>query len=155
MITKFFRGYLGCFQQRSGDKSDGCAIFWRSTKLRRVRQRALEFNISPRFDRDNVALLVELEPLEPDGLSAPSVPGEQLLTRESAAAGGGGLVVATTHLLFNPKRGDIKLQQAAAPLNTPVAMRGNHFAHGLPSLRVSLRSAGIAMDVCLCGRGAC
>ena len=57
-------GYKGVYQKRTGDQLDGCAVFWRAERLRLIRHRGLRFNggaAVPRFDRDNVAVLVELE----------------------------------------------------------------------------------------------
>ena len=86
------RDYDGEFLRRRGERQDGCAMFWRRSKLRRAAYTPLAFDVSSTFDRPNVAQIIEFRTL-----------------------GGGdkAFVVANTHILFNPKRGDIKLQQVA------------------------------------------
>jgi len=81
---------------RSGSKPDGCAIFYRNSKL------ALRDTISVEdcrpdvqlLDRDNIGLVALLSP-------------RHLKPLDQAPY----FCVATTHLLYNPKRHDIKLAQ--------------------------------------------
>jgi protein angel len=78
-------GYQGVFKKRTGDKSDGCAIFYRDTKFRMIDHINVEYlqkSVSL-LNRDNIALLVKLE------------------TKEGTPRR---IVVGTTHLLFNYKR---------------------------------------------------
>ncbi|XP_021346985.1 protein angel homolog 2-like isoform X2 [Mizuhopecten yessoensis] len=87
-------GYKGEFQKRTGsDKFDGCATFYNAHRFKMVKCSHLcykrQYSI---LDRDNVALIMKLEPVT-----------KRKRRRE--------LCVANTHLLFNPKRGDIKLAQ--------------------------------------------
>ena len=87
------RGYEGVFKRKTGDCLDGCSILF---KFRLQDSLEVDFkrkDISKLLDKDNVALLVKLRPI---GLS------KNVDTN---------LVVANTHLLFNPKRGDIKIAQ--------------------------------------------
>ena len=72
---------------------DGCATFYKDHKFELDVVRPLEYFTrgSNVLDRDNVALLVRLIPRDKHTSSK--------------------LVVANTHLLFNPKRGDVKLAQ--------------------------------------------
>ncbi len=87
-------GYSGIFHKRTGDKHDGCAIFYKIDKLVQDRSRKVSFykpNIKL-LDRDNVALIALLRP-------------------KAWPEDGPKLCVATTHLLYNPRRGDIKLAQ--------------------------------------------
>ena len=65
------RGFSGEFLKRRGDRQDGCAIFWRRDKLRRVASTPLHFDVSAVFDRPNVAQIVEFEAL--DGAAAGQV----------------------------------------------------------------------------------
>ncbi|XP_050702569.1 protein angel homolog 2-like isoform X2 [Eriocheir sinensis] len=92
------RGYRGLYKKRTGDKADGCAIFYRREAWRLAEHRSVEY-LQPHapavLDRDNVGLIARLEP------------------RGAGGAGGAGVVVATTHLLYNPRRHDVKLAQAA------------------------------------------
>ncbi|ODM98359.1 Protein angel 2 [Orchesella cincta] len=87
-------GYRGVFKKKTGDKDDGCAIFYKANKFLMVERLGVEFMQPhvPILDRDNVALLVKLETKGP--------------TKRQK------LVVGTTHLLFNQKRQDVKLAQA-------------------------------------------
>ena len=95
-------GYSGLYKQRTGDdKLDGCALFYRPDKLSLLSHHAVEFcqpNVSV-LDRDNVAIIAKFRH---QGSRNP-------------------FVVATTHILFNKRRTDIKLSQLAvlfAELNT-------------------------------------
>jgi protein angel len=82
-------GYTGKFKQRTGDKCDGCAVFWQSRRIQLLEDTSVEYfqPSVPLLDRDNIGLIVRL-----------SVDGHQL-------------VVATTHLLYNPRRNDVRLAQ--------------------------------------------
>lgn len=85
-------GYSGIYKKRTGNKNDGCAIFYRNAVF------VLDSSISVEFcrpgvgvlDRDNIALVATLHPKDSEGAK---------------------FCVANTHLLFNPGRGDIKLAQ--------------------------------------------
>lgn len=85
-------GYAGVYKQRTGIKSDGCAIFFKTNKFNLVMFKAVSFrksNISL-LDRDNVGVIVLLQSVQEPKVN---------------------VCVATTHLLFNPRRGDIKIAQ--------------------------------------------
>jgi len=89
-------GYKGVYKQRTGDKGDGCAVFYKWKKFQLEDFVCVEFHQPriPVLNRDNVAILAKFKP----------------------ASGGGGtssFVVATTHILFNMKRSEIKLAQMA------------------------------------------
>ncbi|XP_062228646.1 carbon catabolite repressor protein 4 homolog 3-like isoform X2 [Phragmites australis] len=80
------RGYEGIFQGRTGDARDGCATFWKSKRLRLLEEDSIDFS---EFNlRNNVAQICVFE-----------LNGKQKL------------VLGNIHVLFNPKRGDIKLGQ--------------------------------------------
>ncbi|PIK43373.1 hypothetical protein BSL78_19782, partial [Apostichopus japonicus] len=85
-------GYTGIYKKRTGNKSDGCAIFFKSNKFQLVVSRVVSYyrRHIPLLDRDNVGIIVLLKSVDEPQLN---------------------LCVATTHLLFNPRRGDIKLAQ--------------------------------------------
>ncbi|CAL8463659.1 g3193 [Coccomyxa elongata] len=94
-------GYETAYAARTGDRCDGCLTFWRRGRFTALRSESLQMRSFGL--KDNVALLVLLAPVAaaPRGL-APAVP------HPSAP----GLLIGNTHLLFNPKRGDIKAGQA-------------------------------------------
>ena len=92
-------GYEGIFKKRTGDKEDGCATFWKEDKFVFDKGRQVEYCVpeTPVLNRDNVALLVLLTPNIED------------LHHKSEFAR---LCIANTHLLYNPRRGDVKLAQS-------------------------------------------
>lgn len=79
-------GFRGIFKKKSGDKDDGCAIFYRTSRFLLIDKLEVELFQPhvPLLNRDNIGLLVKLE------------------TRNVAKRQK--LVVGTTHLLFNQKR---------------------------------------------------
>jgi len=80
------RGYEGIFQRRTGDTRDGCAMFWKSKRLHLLEEDSIDFS---EFDlRNNVAQICVFE-----------------------LNGAHKLVLGNIHVLFNPKRGDVKLGQ--------------------------------------------
>lgn len=89
------RGYRYVAKKRTGDKKDGCVIFFKGDKFALDCVSEMEFNI-PRIsvlNRDNIGLVCRLTPL-----GHPALPP---------------VVFATTHLLYNPKRDDVRLAQTA------------------------------------------
>jgi protein angel len=84
-------GYEGHYLRRTGDKHDGCATFYKQHKFCCVNAVPVEFFVegSSVLNRNDVALLLVLRPLR----------------------GSSHVVIANTHLLFNPKRGEVKLAQ--------------------------------------------
>ncbi|XP_018538428.1 protein angel homolog 2 isoform X2 [Lates calcarifer] len=92
-------GYQCEYKKRTGKKPDGCAIIFRSSRLSLISSNPVEF-FRPGdtlLDRDNVGLVVLLRPNNGVSQSDPSA----------------FICVANTHLLYNPRRGDIKLAQLA------------------------------------------
>ncbi|XP_038616894.1 protein angel homolog 2 isoform X1 [Tachyglossus aculeatus] len=90
-------GYHCEYKVRTGRKPDGCAICFKFSKFALVSANPVEFyrhNI-PLLDRDNVGLVLLLQP------------------KFQCTATPAALCVANTHLLYNPRRGDIKLTQLA------------------------------------------
>jgi mRNA deadenylase 3'-5' endonuclease subunit Ccr4 len=87
-------GYKGEFKKRTRSMQDGCATFYKTAVFDCESTVPIEYLKPgvPALDRDNVALLLLLRPKFVQNTS----------TR---------LCVANTHLLFNPRRGDIKLAQ--------------------------------------------
>ncbi|KAL5199414.1 hypothetical protein ABZP36_020617 [Zizania latifolia] len=80
------RGYESRFKGRTGDAKDGCATFWKSKRLCLLDEDSIDF--SEYNLRNNVAQIFVFE-----------------LNRTQK------LVVGNIHVLFNPKRGDVKLGQ--------------------------------------------
>ncbi|XP_008823072.1 protein angel homolog 2 [Nannospalax galili] len=89
-------GYHCEYKMRTGRKPDGCAICFKHSKFSLLSVNPVEFcrRDIPLLDRDNVGLVLLLQPKIPCAVS-PSI------------------CVANTHLLYNPRRGDIKLTQLA------------------------------------------
>ena len=90
-------GYTGLFKKRTGNKTDGCAIFFKHSRFTLVKSKPISFRKPgvKLMDRDNVAIVVLLKP--------------RTASRHSNSL----VCVSNTHLLFNKKRGDIKLAQLA------------------------------------------
>ncbi|XP_070836203.1 protein angel homolog 1 [Chaetodon trifascialis] len=97
-------GYTCVYKRRTGTKTDGCATCYRSSCFSELSVTPLEF-FRPEMellDRHNIGIVLLLRPV---------------VTRGSEVkAKGLPLCVANTHLLFNPRRGDVKLAQLAIML---------------------------------------
>ncbi|XP_068198648.1 protein angel homolog 2 isoform X2 [Antennarius striatus] len=92
-------GYQCEYKKRTRGKPDGCAILFKSSRLSLLSSHPVEF-FRPGdalLDRDNVGLVVLLQPKYAMDQSDPS----------------DFICVANTHLLYNPRRGDVKLAQLA------------------------------------------
>ncbi|XP_019056274.1 PREDICTED: carbon catabolite repressor protein 4 homolog 5 isoform X2 [Tarenaya hassleriana] len=124
-------GFQGVHKSRTGEASDGCAIFWKEKLFKLLHHQDIEFE---RFGlRNNVAQLCVLEMNHEDSESKLCV---QQSNSRPASTGSRRLVVGNIHVLFNPKRGDIKLGQVRLLLekanklsqewgNTPVIICGD------------------------------
>uniref|UniRef100_A0A3P9Q2H0 Angel homolog 1 (Drosophila) n=2 Tax=Poecilia reticulata TaxID=8081 RepID=A0A3P9Q2H0_POERE len=113
-------GYTCVYQRRTGTKTDGCAVCYQSSRFAEAAVSKLEF-FRPEtglLDRHNVGVVLLLRPL--------------VTTEAEVKEAGPPLCVANTHLLFNPRRGDVKLAQLAIMLSEIGAMiksckaRGEH-----------------------------
>ena len=90
-------GYNGEYKKRLGDKKDGCATFYNRNKLSMDKCVHVSYEKKDTvMDRDNVGLITKLSTI-PSGTSA-----------NTASQS---VCVANTHILYNPRRGDIKLGQ--------------------------------------------
>ncbi|XP_032527019.2 protein angel homolog 2 isoform X2 [Danaus plexippus] len=85
-------GYFGIFKQKTGHRQDGCAIYFKHNLFDLQDHNSVEYYQPemPILNRDNIGLMVKLAPK-----SSSNTP----------------IVVATTHLLYNPKRTDVRLAQ--------------------------------------------
>uniref|UniRef100_A0A8C1RP64 Protein angel homolog 1-like n=1 Tax=Cyprinus carpio TaxID=7962 RepID=A0A8C1RP64_CYPCA len=90
-------GYTCIYKQRTGTKTDGCVVCYRSNRFTQLSVNLLEFRRPDceLLDRDNVGIVLLLQPTA--GQNEAYSP----------------ICVANTHLLFNPRRGDVKLAQLA------------------------------------------
>ncbi|MEQ2197698.1 hypothetical protein XENOCAPTIV_002146 [Xenoophorus captivus] len=98
--TKVFkRGYQCEYKKRTGTKPDGCAVTFKPSRFSLLSSTPVEFyrHGDTLLDRDNVGMVVLLQPNNGVIQSDPS----------------SFVCVANTHLLYNPRRGDIKLAQLA------------------------------------------
>lgn len=94
-------GYTCVYKRRTGTKTDGCATCYRSSFFGELSVIEVEY-FRPEIellDRHNVGIIVLLRPMVVQG--------------SEVKVQGPPLCVANTHLLFNPRRGDIKLAQLA------------------------------------------
>ncbi|KAL6501927.1 hypothetical protein OROGR_027060 [Orobanche gracilis] len=99
------RGYTGIWKMRTGDPADGCAIFWRILRFKLLHEESIEYNKLGL--RDNVAQICVFEYLNWHHNSDVA---STLPTSDSSACSDR-IVVCNIHVLFNPKRGDVKLGQ--------------------------------------------
>lgn len=100
MSNDFSSGFACFYKRRTGRKTDGCAVCYKQSRFQLITVSPIEY-FRPGLDvlnRDNVGLVLLLQPLLPEGLDLKAV---------------SPLCVANTHVLFNPRRGDIKLAQMA------------------------------------------
>ncbi|KAM4662495.1 protein angel homolog 1 [Discoglossus pictus] len=94
-------GYSCHYKRRTGRKTDGCCTCFKTQRFTSITESHVEFfrpGINP-MNRDNVGLVLLLQPRIPEDLQEKFNPPP--------------LCVANTHLLYNPRRGDIKLAQLA------------------------------------------
>lgn len=97
LISTFpLSGYHCEYKRRTGKKPDGCAVVFKRSRFSLLSHTPVEYfrRGIPLLDRDNVGLILLLQPV---GTSSTSCR----------------VCVANTHLLYNPRRGDIKLTQLA------------------------------------------
>ncbi|XP_047430047.1 protein angel homolog 2 isoform X2 [Mugil cephalus] len=92
-------GYECEYKKRTGKKPDGCAVGFKTSRFSLLSSNPVEFlrRGDVLLDRDNVGLVVLLRPRD----------------ASSSSSSSSFVCVANTHLLYNPRRGDIKLAQLA------------------------------------------
>lgn len=90
------KGYECLFKKKTGYKMDGCAIFYKTRLFQLLNHKGIEFNrtdLTSLLNRDNIGIIAVLKP--------------KLPYRDENSK----LVIANTHLIFNPRRSDVKLAQ--------------------------------------------
>lgn len=120
------RGYAGLYKARTGEMPDGCAIFWRKERFKLLQERSFEFSMLGM--RNNVAQLCVLQLIVPG--SATNEKSSSSVFRSDGQTQSYRLVVGNIHVLFNPKRGEIKLGQCRAFLEQVHNM--SSIWHGAP-----------------------
>lgn len=102
------RGYCGTWKMRTGNPVDGCAVFWRSSRFKLLHEESIEFNKLGL--RDNVAQICVLERIsQNDTRHKSAIP--------SSTGGSSRVVVGNIHVLYNPRRGEMKLGQVRVLLD--------------------------------------
>ncbi|XP_056867973.1 protein angel homolog 1 isoform X2 [Takifugu flavidus] len=111
-------GYNCVYKRRTGTKTDGCATCYHISCFSEVAVSSLEFYRpeTKLLDRHNVAIVLLLRPV---------------VGGSNAKALGPLLCVVNTHLLFNPRRGDVKLAQLAILLAEMDGVVQSHKARGV------------------------
>ncbi|XP_073150848.1 carbon catabolite repressor protein 4 homolog 5 [Henckelia pumila] len=95
-------GFKGVHKARTGEACDGCAIFWKTEQFTLLHEESIDFQ---RFGlRNNVAQLCVLK-MNQTGPSGDDI------TESPNDTSSPSLVIGNIHVLYNPKRGDIKLGQ--------------------------------------------
>ncbi|PRQ16540.1 putative poly(A)-specific ribonuclease [Rosa chinensis] len=96
-------GLEGVYKARTGEVSDGCAIFWKQDMFSLLHQESIEFqSFGLRHNVAQFCVLKLQDQLESD---VPPDTSMRPCTRSRS------LVIGNIHVLFNPSRGDIKLGQ--------------------------------------------
>ncbi|MCD7451800.1 hypothetical protein HAX54_013449 [Datura stramonium] len=94
-------GFKGVYQARTGDACDGCAIFWNSKLFDILHEESIEFQ---NFNlRNNVCQLCVFK------MNVKSLSKD--MSASNSVSSSPSFLVGNIHVLYNPKRGDIKLGQ--------------------------------------------
>ncbi|XVF47908.1 hypothetical protein PTKIN_Ptkin03bG0147600 [Pterospermum kingtungense] len=105
-------GYSGIWKMRTGNAIDGCAIFWRTSKFKLLHEEYIEYKKHEL--RDNVAQICVLE------LLSQSTP--ENTTPPKSSENSNKVVICNIHVLYNPRRGEIKLGQVRRLLESAHAV---------------------------------
>ena len=106
---------LAVYKKRTSEnKHDGCAILFRKDVLEVVDTMEVELFVKdhPVLDRDNVATLGRFRFIathEEDFTNNKANPSKETTLERVEARD---IVIATVHVMFNPKRGDVKIEQS-------------------------------------------
>ncbi|CAD5190732.1 unnamed protein product [Musa acuminata subsp. malaccensis] len=111
------QGYAGIWKMRTGDAVDGCAIFWRTNRFQLKYVETIEFKKLGL--RDNVAQICVLESTIQSSVKNESA---SLLKSSDQLRQANQVVVCNIHVLYNPKRGEIKLGQVRTLLHRAYAV---------------------------------
>ncbi|XP_056624401.1 protein angel homolog 1 isoform X2 [Triplophysa dalaica] len=116
-------GYTCIYKRRTGSRTDGCALCYQSERFTQLSVNLLEFYRPDceLLNRDNVGIVLLLQPITEQGEALSPI------------------CVANTHLLFNPRRGDVKLAQLAIVLAE------------IDMMMKKCESQGRSCEVVLCG----
>ncbi|CAI0470354.1 unnamed protein product [Linum tenue] len=98
-------GYEGSYKRCTGDKVDGCAVFWKADKLRLLEGESIEFKQLGL--RDNVAQIFVFESV----ISSILYMSDFLVYRQTSEAESRRIVIGNIHVIYRPSRGDVKLGQ--------------------------------------------
>nr|GME03709.1 carbon catabolite repressor protein 4 homolog 6-like isoform X1 [Ipomoea batatas] len=96
------RGYSGIWKMRTGVAVDGCAIFWRGSRFKLLHEDSIEFKNHGL--RDNVAQICVFEFLDQRN-------GDASAASSTSSSNTNKVVICNIHVLFNPRRGEMKLGQ--------------------------------------------
>lgn len=111
------RGYAGIWKMRTGNAVDGCAIFWRTNRFQLRHKEHIEFNKLGL--RDNVAQICVLESRKQNPAEKPSTPSDDSYGQ---SRGVNRIVICNIHVLYNPRRGEMKLGQVRQLLDRAYAV---------------------------------
>lgn len=95
-------GFKGVHKARTGEACDGCAIFWKGEQFTLLHEESIDFQSFGL--RNNVAQFCVLKMNQ-------TLPSGGDITVSSSDTASPSLVIGNIHVLYNPKRGDIKLGQ--------------------------------------------
>ncbi|KAJ6793421.1 carbon catabolite repressor protein 4-like protein 5 isoform X2 [Iris pallida] len=110
-------GYVGVHKARTGDASDGCAIFWKEEQFALLHQEDIEYR---KYGlRDNVAQLCMLKTCHNYSTVSTSKDANSEVAEFTPSQT---LLVGNIHVLFNPNRGDVKLGQIRLLLDKAFTM---------------------------------
>lgn len=109
-------GYRGSYLQRTNDRLDGLATFWKENRFAVHTEHRLKF--AELGLRDNVTQITLLKEMHSDSsqrahtlFSHKNTKSQQRNDQSAACIDDDVIIVANIHVLFNPKRGDIKIAQ--------------------------------------------
>lgn len=90
------------YKKKTGSRTDGCAIIYDSCKLQLLKEQAVELYDPdvPLLNRENVAILAKFRLKQPT-------------STEESTKDNNEVIVATTHLLYNPRRADVRCAQVS------------------------------------------
>lgn len=99
------------FKKKTGTRSDGCAIIYDRNKFKIISEKYVEYYTDgiPTLNRENIGLMVKFQTV--DNISK-------------------AFVVATTHLLYNPRREDVRISQVNKLIRAIIDFSNNSLLNG-------------------------